>query len=113
MGRSVGKSDLTPKKITLPDELLKEVDEAVEKNRFPGVRSLSSMCEYALDQLLHPAPSPEEAKRRFLILRRVFRLYDEGKYSNSEVLNFIAGWCHFAPQGEEEEKLLRGCLGGE
>jgi len=104
----VKKSGLTPTRITLPDKLVKEADEAVEKSTFPGVRNLSGICEYALNQLFHPAPSPEEAKRRFLILRRVFMLYNKGKYSNSEVLNFIAGWCHFAPQGEEEEKLLVG-----
>jgi len=107
----VKKSGLTPTRITLPDELLKEVDEAIEKGTFPGVRNLSGICEYALNQLFTPAPSsedPEEVKRRFLTLRRVFMFYKEGKYSDSDVLHCIAGWCHFAPQGEEEEKLLRG-----
>jgi len=49
--------------------------------------------------------SEGEAKRRFVILRRLFRLYKEGKYSDSELLHFLAGWCHFAPRGEEAKLL--------
>jgi len=53
---------------------------------------------------------PEETKRKFLCLRRVFTLWKEGKYTDSELLHFLAGWCHFAPQGEEV-KLLHAFKG--
>jgi len=102
----VEESNLIAKRITIPAELLKKVDDAIKEATFPGIRSLSGFCEKALNHLFNPGPSPEEAKERFIVLRRVFILYKTGQYSDSEVLHFIAGWCHFAPQGDEEEKLL-------
>ena len=52
-----------------------------------------------------PIISSEEAKDKFLILRRVFLFNKEGKYTDTEVLHFLAGWCHYAPEGEEVKLL--------
>lgn len=50
----------------------------------------------------------DEAKSRFLMLRRVFLLNKDGTYTDSQVLHFLAGYCQFAPATEEEAKLLQG-----
>ena len=52
----------------------------------------------------------EKAKQKFMTLRRLLRLNRAGTYSDSELLHFLAGWCHFAPRGEEE-KLLQSLEG--
>jgi len=51
--------------------------------------------------------APGDAKNRFLTLRRVFLLNKEGTYTDTMLLHFLAGWCHFAPETEEEAKLLQ------
>lgn len=54
-----------------------------------------------------PVILPGEAKTRFLMLRRVFRLNKDGMYTDSQLLHYLAGWCQFAPENEEV-KLLQG-----
>ena len=49
----------------------------------------------------------EKAKEKFMTLRRLFLQYKEGKLSASAVLHFLAGYCGFCPN-EDEEKLLMG-----
>lgn len=52
-----------------------------------------------------PLISHQKAKDKFLILRRVFLLNKQGTYTDTAVLHFLAGWCQFAPEGEEIELL--------
>lgn len=55
-------------------------------------------------------PETKDAKRKFLVLRRVLILHKEGKYTESQLLHFMAGYCHFAPK-EEDVKLLEELAG--
>jgi len=64
------------------------------------------LCEYHLSELCgHLQSIPQEAKRMFMILRRAFLRLKEGKYSQTEFLHFLAGFCLFAPEGDDIKLL--------
>ncbi|MBA7639587.1 hypothetical protein ES703_47246 [subsurface metagenome] len=39
------------KRITLPSELVEWAEEIIDESKIPGIRSLSGLCERALDDL--------------------------------------------------------------
>lgn len=79
-------------------EVIKETCEAVGKNKFKW-----TVIAKRNEDLERKAA--EEAKQKFMTLRRIVRLNRAGTYSDSELLHFLAGWCHFAPRGKEVKLL--------
>jgi len=61
----------------------------------PALRTLWGQSQKTVD----------EAKQKFIVLRRVFALWKASKYSDRDLLYFLAGWCQFAPQEEDAELL--------
>ena len=79
-------------------EVIEETFEGISKNKFKW--TIIAKRNENLER-----KAAEEAKRRFMILRRIVRLNRAGTYSDSELLHFLAGWCHFAPRGKEVKLL--------
>ena len=79
-------------------EVIEETFTGIGKNRFKWTIVAKENKNLA-------KKAQEEAKRKFMTLRRIFILHKEEIYSDSELLHFLAGWCQFAPQGKEVKLL--------